>query len=119
PAEVAEDVGEVLDEQPPAAVAVAAGPAGLAQPGRHGRAEPHRRSSAAWRRSLARSSSSPPEASLSPGKAAALTTANDRPRAAEATEASSRVLPIPASPATSSRWPRPSAAAARPGSARG
>ena len=42
PAQVTERVGEVLDEHPPLAVAVAADPAGLAQPGRHGPAERRR-----------------------------------------------------------------------------
>jgi len=42
PAQVQNRVGEVLDEQPPPAVAVAADPAGLAQPGRDRPAERRR-----------------------------------------------------------------------------
>ena len=80
------------------------------------RSRPARARPMAWapagvarRRSLARSSSTPPESSASPRKAAARTTVKSARWARRLIEASSRVLPMPASPDSSSRCPRPAA----------
>ena len=118
-ADRAEGVGEVLDQQPP--LRCRSPPTPASSRSRADMASPTSRSPASgdWRRSLARSSSSPPEVSVSPGNAVALTTPNVRRVAASLMEASRRVLPIPASPATNSSWPRPLATSASLRSARG